>query len=170
MSELVGDKIRTLKIMLVNHKHCLTYMVYDDGFFVSSQNTNNVIRNWISGRYSRLKVRFGWLPPLHPTVYITRNWLQKSGLYDESYKIAVDSDWLVRFLYEMHPKVSYLNEYIVRMRMGGLSTDPQKVRQKWKEDIRVYRSHKIHPYFALFCKIFSKIPQFISAKFVRIRV
>lgn len=155
MSELVGDKIRTLKIMLVNHKHCLTYMVYDDGFFVSSQNTNNVIRNWISGRYSRLKVRFGWLP-LHPTIYIMRNWLHKCGLY-ESYKIAADSDWLVRSLYEMHSKVSYLNEYIVRMRIGELSTDPQKVKRKWKEDIRVYRSHKIHPYFALFCKICKNI-------------
>lgn len=41
------------------------------------------------------------------------------GLYDESYKIAADSDLLVRYLYEADLKVYYLNKYIVKMRMGA---------------------------------------------------
>lgn len=53
--------------------------------------------------------------------------MDKWGLYDESYKIAADSDLLVRYLYEADLKVYYLNKYIVKMRMGGLSTDAGKV-------------------------------------------
>ena len=67
--------------------------------------------------------------------------MDKWGLYDESYKIAADSDLLVRYLYEADLKVYYLNKYIVKMRMGGLSTDAGKSKQKWAEDLRMYKSH-----------------------------
>ena len=57
--------------------------------------------------------------------------MDKWGLYNESYKIAADSDLLVRYLYEADLKVYYLNKYIVKMRMGGLSTDAGKSKLKW---------------------------------------
>lgn len=41
------------------------------------------------------------------------------GTLRRSYKIAADSDLLVRYLYEANLKVYYLNKYIVKMRMGG---------------------------------------------------
>lgn len=91
--------------------------VYGNGLFVDPDNTDKVIRNWMGGSYSKWKVRHGWLP-LHPTCYIRKECYDRYGLYDESYKIAADSDLLVRFLYEADLKVEYLNEYIVRMRMG----------------------------------------------------
>ena len=108
-------------------------------------------------------VKNGWLP-LHPTVYIKKECMDKWGLYDESYKIAADSDLLVRYLYEADLKVYYLNKYIVKMRMGGLSTDAGKSKLKWAEDLRMYKSHGIKPISALKGKILSKIPQFIEAR------
>lgn len=47
----------------------------------------------------------------------------KCGLYDESYKIAADTNFLVNYLYNCHLKVAYLPEFVTRMRMGGMSTD-----------------------------------------------
>lgn len=138
-------------------------LVYGNGLFVDSERTDKVVRNWISGHYSRGKVRYGWLP-LHPTVYIKREAMERWGLYDESYRIAADSDLLVRYLYEAVLKVVYMDRYIVRMRMGGLSTDPEKMKRKWTEDIRMYRSHGFNPYVSLCCKVLSKVPQFVSAK------
>ena len=41
----------------------------------------------------------------------------REGLYDESYKIAADTDLLVRYLYKSRLKVEYLRRYIVRMRI-----------------------------------------------------
>ena len=96
--------------------------IYGNGLFVDSDNTDKVVRNWMGGKYSKWKVRHGWLP-LHPTCYIRKSCIDKWGLYDESYKIAADSDFLFRYLYEANLKVEYVNEYIVRMRMGGLSTE-----------------------------------------------
>lgn len=140
--------------------------IYGNGIFVDIEDTSCIVRNWISGTYSKNKVRRGWLP-LHPTVYIRRECFSKWGLYDEGFKIAADSDFLVRYLYETNIKVAYLNEYIIKMRMGGLSTDRKKMKEKWKEDLRLYRSHGFNPYLALGLKITSKIPQFIQARFMK---
>lgn len=137
--------------------------IYGNGLFVDPENTDKVIRNWMGGSYSKWKVRHGWLP-LHPTCYIRKACFDQYGLYDESYKIAADSDLLVRFLYEANLKVEYLNEYIVRMRMGGLSTDSARRKKMWDEDIRMYRSHGFPPTLTKLEKMAWKVPQFISAK------
>lgn len=139
--------------------------LYGNGLFVNSENTGKVIRNWIGGTYRTWKVRHGWLP-LHPTCYIKRDAMMKRGLYNETYKIAADSDFLLRYLMGGDLTVTYLNEYIVRMRMGGLSTDSGRRKQMWKEDIRVYHSHGINPIVAKIEKMMWKVPQFVKAKFM----
>ncbi|MDR2410697.1 MAG: glycosyltransferase [Bacteroidales bacterium] len=138
-----------------------TDIVYGNGIYVSPKHPEKIIRNWISGEYRKKKIEQGWLP-LHPTVYVKRKVFDRCGLYDESYKIASDSDMLVRMLYKNSFEIYYLNEYIVRMCMGGISTSFKSQIYKWKEDIRMYRSHSFHPYWTLGKKILSKIPQFVK--------
>jgi glycosyltransferase len=137
--------------------------VYGDGLFVDVNDTQMPVRNWIGGSYSKAKVKLGWLP-LHPTCYIRREEHEQVGLYNEKYKIAADTDFLVRALYEHTLKVSYLKRYIVRMRMGGLSTDSSKRKAMWKEDIDVYSSHGFLALPTKIMKMMWKVPQFISAK------
>lgn len=139
-------------------------MVYGNGLFVKADNIHKIIRRWWSGHYRRWKVRIGWLP-LHPTCFIRRDVMMREGLYDESYKIAADTDLLVRYLYKAKLKVAYLNRNIVKMRMGGLSTDSNKRKQMWKEDIRLYRAHGFAPLPTKLMKMMWKVPQFIIAKF-----
>jgi glycosyltransferase len=136
-------------------------LVYGNGLFVDAENIHKIVRNWISGNYGKSKIHWGWLP-LHPTVYIRKTCIDRIGMYDERFQISADSDFLIRCLYKENLAVSYLNEYIVRMRMGGLSTSISKQMKKWKEDLFLYRSHGFNPYIALTGKILSKIPQFIS--------
>ena len=100
-------------------------LVYGNGLFVDFEHTDS------------------WLP-LHPTVYIRREVMGRWGLYNENYKIAADTDLLVRYLYEADLRVEYLNKYIVRMRMGGLSTDSARRKQMWKEDVGIYRAHGLN--------------------------
>ena len=122
--------------------------LYADGIFVSEQNTYKVVRKWIGGKYARWKVRCGWLP-LHPTCYIKREVMMKCGLYDESYKIAADT------------------EFVTRMRMGGMSTDSAKRKKMWDEDIRVYTGYDFKPVtLTKLMKMAWKVPQFIKAKFM----
>lgn len=136
--------------------------LYGDGLFVSPDDTNKVVRNWIGGNYRLWKVRHGWLP-LHPTCYIRRDVMMRLGLYNESYKIAADSDLLVRYLLTGGLTVTYLNEYVVRMRTGGLSTDSTKRKKMWEEDIRVYVSHGLWPTLTKLEKMAWKVPQFVLA-------
>ena len=87
--------------------------LYGNGLFVNAENTDKVVRKWIGGDYRLWKVRHGWLP-LHPTCYIRREVIERRGLYNETYRIAADSDFLLRYLLGGDITVTYLNEYIVR--------------------------------------------------------
>lgn len=136
--------------------------LYGDGLFVDPDNTDKVVRNWIGGSYRLWKVRHGWLP-LHPTCYIRREVVNRLGLYNESYKIAADSDLLLRYLITGGLTTTYLGEYIVKMRMGGLSTDSAKRKKMWDEDIRVYASHGMAPTLTKLEKMAWKVPQFVLA-------
>ena len=138
--------------------------LYADGIFVNEVYTDKVVRKWVGGKYARWKVRCGWLP-LHPTCYIRRDVMMRYGLYDESYKIAADTHLLVNYLYHCRLKVAYLPEFVTRMRMGGLSTSPEKRKKVWDEDIRVYSEYGFKP--AVLTKLMKmawKVPQFIKAK------
>jgi glycosyltransferase involved in cell wall biosynthesis len=137
--------------------------VYGDGLFVDAKNTDKPVRKWIGGSYSKLKVKLGWLP-LHPTCYHRREVIEKVGYYNETYKIAADTDFLIRSLYEHDLKVSYLKRYIIRMRMGGLSTDSSKRKSVWKEDVTIYSNHGFWAVPTKIMKMMWKVPQFIKAK------
>ena len=138
------------------------YEAINKGIRVNPDNTDKVVRNWIGGDYRLWKVRHGWLP-LHPTCYIRREVMMRLGLYNESYKIAADSELLVRYLMTGGLSVTYLKEYVVRMRMGGLSTDSAKRKKMWGEDIRVYSSHGLWPTLTKLEKMAWKVPQFVLA-------
>ena len=141
-------------------------IVYGDGLFVDAHQTDKVIRDWRSGNYRRWKVRLGWLP-LHPTVYMKRSAIEQYGLYNENYKIAADSDFLVRYLYKADLQVEYLGKYVLRMRMGGLSTDSQKRKAMWNEDVRMFRENGFWGVPEKILKMGWKVPQFINAKLKR---
>lgn len=137
--------------------------LYGDGVFVNHKNTEKMVRKWIGGTYRLWKVKHGWLP-LHPTCYIRRSAMLKRGLYNEGYKIAADSDLLFRYLLVGDLSVTYLPEYIIKMRMGGMSTDSNKRKQMWQEDVRMYSSHGMSPMITKIEKMLWKVPQFIKAR------
>ena len=137
--------------------------LYADGLFVDADDTRKVIRRWIGGRYSKWKVRHGWLP-LHTTCYIRRDYMMAHGLYDTQYSIVADTDLLLRYLLGEDIKVAYLPEYVTRMRMGGVSTDASQRLKMWKEDVKAYANHGFaFPTLKKIEKVLWKIPQFLTA-------
>ena len=138
--------------------------LYGDGIFVNPDDNTTVVRKWIGGAYRLWKVKHGWLP-LHPTCYIKRDILMRKGFYNETYKIAADSDFLLRLLLPGDLNVVYLQENIIKMRMGGLSTNSEKRRQMWREDECIYNSHGLSPRLSKIEKVLWKLPQYIRAKF-----
>ena len=111
-------------------------MVYADGVFVNEH--GKAVRVWKGGKNRRWKLCCGWLP-LHTTSYIRKSVFDKYGLYDESFRIAADTKMLLKLLYQERLKTAYLPHYVVRMQMGGASTDMNRQQEMWKEDIRVFK-------------------------------
>lgn len=142
-------------------------LVYADGYFVDADNQQLVRRVWRSGSYHRWKVRVGWLP-LHTTLYMKRNTLMEGSLYNETIRTASDTDFLIRYLY-VHPvKVCYMPRMTMMMRMGGLSTDANRRRQVWNEDVSIMRRYHFWPAPLIkLCKMAWKVPQVIEAKLKR---
>ena len=155
-NQVISDIVRKFKETKAD-------FVYGDGIYVKSDDIHKLVRIWKGGAYHRWKVKLGWLP-LHPTCYIRRDVMMREGLYDESYKIAADTDLLVRYLYKAQLKVAYLHRRIIRMRMGGLSTDSEKRKLMWNEDVKLYKAHGFMAMPTKIMKMMWKVPQFIKAK------
>ena len=152
---LYGSSVISQVVSMLEQNH--VEMIYGDGLFMRD---NRVVRNWISGCNSRLKLRMGWLP-LHPTCYVRRSVYIKYGMYDERYKIAADTEWLFRMLYVNRIKTFYSHRYIVKMQMGGLSTSSSRRRTMWQEDTAIYCSFHQPGLAMKMMKMLWKIPQFI---------
>lgn len=134
--------------------------VYGDGVYVSNDKQERLIRNRIGGVFSLKKVKKGWLP-LHPTVYLKKNIIDKYGLYNLDFKIASDTEFLLRYLYKYEIKMSYVDSYIVKMRMGGMSTSFKRAFEVLQEDYRIYKFHGLAAMGTVFLKKTSALKQYI---------
>ena len=82
-------------------------------------NGEQVIRKWKMGEGS---IDQGWMPG-HPTLFLKREIFEKYGLYDTSYRISGDYEFIVRFLKDKENKLAYLPETVVSMFYGGTSSN-----------------------------------------------
>ncbi|OZG73678.1 glycosyl transferase [Hahella sp. CCB-MM4] len=136
--------------------------VYGDLEYVSGIDESKVIRKWVSGKFNRRKIGFGWMPP-HPTFYMKRKHYQKYGGFSLGYKIAADYDSILRYLWKNSLDAKYIPDVLVRMKTGGASNRSLKnILIKSKEDFQALKANGISPLFPLIWKNISKIPQFIN--------
>ncbi len=82
---------------------------------------DKVIRNWHMGQG---EIRDGWMPG-HPTLYLRREIYEKYGLFDTSYKISADYDFMIRILKNGN-MLAYLPITIISMYYGGTSNKSMK--------------------------------------------
>lgn len=134
--------------------------VYGDGVYVSNDANERLIRNRIGGLFSLNKVKKGWLP-LHPTVYLKKSVIDKYGVYNLDFKIASDTEFLLRYLYKYKIKMSYINTYIVKMRMGGMSTNVKQALEVLYEDYKIYKFHGLTAFMVVFLKKTIALRQYV---------
>lgn len=135
-------------------------LIYGKGMYVSPADLNKVYRIYTSDPFKKEYLNFGWIP-LHPTIYVKREIYEKYGLYNPGYSIAGDYDISLRWFQNENIKKFYLNQWTVKMRLGGKSTSLSLQRKKSAEDLKIIRSHGLSGLFTLCFKIGRKIPQYI---------
>lgn len=139
-----------------------TDAVYGDLHYVAKENTNQVIRNWVSGEYNPINFYKGWMPP-HPTVFLKRELYEKFGLFRTDMRISADYELMIRLFLKNNSKMKYLNKVITKMRVGGESNRNFKSRiDANKQDRMAWQVNGLSPkWYTLYLKPLSKLKQFI---------
>lgn len=143
-------------------------LIYANGQYVDQYDTSVVRRIYPSRPFKKRDLHFGWIP-LHTTIYVRRQVFEKYGLYMTNFSIASDYGISLRWFLNDEIKKEYLNEWVVKMRMGGKSTTMSLQRTKSKEDLQIIKQFKLAGYFTLGCKIGRKIPQYLLPRIVKYR-
>lgn len=95
----------------------------------------------------------------HTGTVISKNLIDKLGLYDIKYSISSDTDYLIR-LFKKKNNIKLLNSFICFMETGGLSTNYKTFLKKLIQDLQIYYKHfGVYSIYKYFIKIFSKIDQ-----------
>ena len=95
--------------------------IFGDVVFVSPHNLQKVVRYYSSAKWTPARFAYGYMPA-HPSFYVKRSYFADIGYYNTNFKIASDFELLVRFLYNHKLTYKYLNQVMVVMRTGGIST------------------------------------------------
>lgn len=137
--------------------------LYADLQYVDSDDLSRVTRTWISGEYKRLKFLNGWMPP-HPTFFLKRDNYNKYGLFTQNFASAADYELMLRMLFKHNLQCLYLNEIIIKMRVGGVSNSSIKNRiQANLDDRKAWEINGLKPrWYTLYLKPISKLAQFIK--------
>ena len=149
------------KIVEVFKNNPNTDAIYGNGIYVTNDDEQKIVRNRIGGEYDYKRLKSGWLP-LHPTVYIKKSIINKYGKYNLNFKIASDTEFLLRYLFKHKINIIYLNTYIVKMRMGGLSTNYKRAFEVLKEVYNIYKFHQISGIRGVFQKKILALIQYIK--------
>lgn len=89
-------------------------------------------------------VAFDDMPIEHPAMFVRASVYTQLGLYDESYRIAADFEFVLRML-DAGISSQYIAEPLVRFRLGGVSTSFEVA--SYKEAIRARIAHGSSPLF-----------------------
>jgi glycosyltransferase involved in cell wall biosynthesis len=101
------------------NENTTTMSLIGDIAFINT--SNKITRHYSSKNWAPFFLRFGVMPP-HPSFYCRRELFSKHGNYRTDFKIAADFELLLRFLLINKVNYKYINQIIVLMNPGGLST------------------------------------------------
>ena len=135
-------------------------IVYANGQYVDADNAIQIKRIYPAKKYRKSLLYFGWIP-LHTTIFVRKAIFEKYGLYREEFYIASDYEMSLRWFTNPVIKKVFLNNWVVKMCLGGKSTDMRQQKKKSAEDLIIIKEHGLLGYFTLFCKIGRKIPQYL---------
>lgn len=109
--------------------------VYGDNMIVDFNDINKQVRLHVNTDFARWKMRMGFMLS-HPTFYCKKSVFDKFGLFNDTYKIAADFEWLLRTIFIGNIKLHYIRRVQTKMRAGGAS------QSGWKSHSIVMKEHK----------------------------
>lgn len=116
--------------------------LFADLVYVKSKNLDKIVRYYDSSKFNPSKFSHGWMPA-HPTFFVKRTMYKKYGVFRTDLKISADFDILARFLHSHKISYHYMQEVLVKMRVGGVSTSFSSIWINNIEQLKVCRDNNI---------------------------
>jgi len=138
-------------------------LVYGDLFYVKPDNTNKVVRKWVSKKYYAKYFENGNVPP-HPTLFVNRKVYEQAGLFNLDFKLAADYEFMLRIFKKHHFSSRYINKVIVKMRLGGATNKSfSNIKRQNIEILNAWRHNELKPPLLLMLfRLFKRLIQFIK--------
>lgn len=135
--------------------------VYGDLLYVEQDNTDKVVRKWITGNYTKDAFKKGW-HPAHPSFFVRKSVYEKYGYFNLKYGLAADFELMLRFMEKHQIKGVYLPFPMVRMRLGGATNKSIKNILKGNQEcIAAFKNNNIKvPAFYPVIRLLPKLKQF----------
>jgi len=136
--------------------------VYGNILICKKDDIYKTVRKWISVPYKKRFFEQGDIFP-HPTLFIKKKVYDIVGNYYLPYKVAADYEFMLR-AFKVHGfNPFFINEFFVRMRLGGNSTGSIKnIIKGNKEIFDAWKKNNLsYPFQLFFLRPLKKILQFI---------
>jgi len=134
-------------------------IVYGDLDFVATDDTDKVVRTWITKPFEPGSFKHGWHPP-HPTFFVKKEIYQQFGYFNTRYSLAADFELMLRFLEKHQVASSYLPVSMVKMRIGGASGVASSFLKRNLEVIQSFKMNKFK--ISIFYPIYRLMPKILS--------
>lgn len=96
-------------------------IVYGNVEFMSADSTLQSTRIVSPKKFQPWHMFFGWMPP-HPATFIRRFVIDQVGEYNLNYTSAADFEYFIRIFLNRKFASSYINQIVVTMREGGITS------------------------------------------------
>jgi glycosyltransferase involved in cell wall biosynthesis len=140
-------------------------ILYGDLQYVKSDNLSKVVRNWKSMPYYNNFFEHANVPP-HPTLFVHSRVYKEAGVFDVQYRLASDYEFMLRIFKKYTFKSLYINQLIVKMRLGGATNkNIRNIVIGNNEILTAWRKNSlVAPITLLPLKIIKRILQFVNKK------
>lgn len=135
--------------------------VYGDVGFVRKDQDDKIVRYYSSAIFRTKLFTWGFMPA-HPTFFCYRRFFEEFGYYRTDLQIAADFDLLLRFLRKHQLYAVYIPEMLVKMNMGGKSTNGLSSTLRINKEIKqILKDHQLpSSYVRLYARYFVKVWEF----------
>jgi glycosyltransferase involved in cell wall biosynthesis len=141
---------------------------FGDLVYVSKDNLR-LIRNWKSRPFVKGAFANGWCPA-HPTFYIRNSALARCGVFDLSFKLASDVEFMMRYLERCGVSAVYIPHVLVRMRVGGATNQNWRNVLQQNQEVLVALKKNLVPFIIVgffVRKLQNRLWQYITARLGR---
>ncbi len=158
--DLFCDSCAIEKVMDIFNKNNTLDAVYADLYYVAQNDTSQVVRKWKTGKQKLF--RTGWHPG-HPTLYLKKKVYDDYGLYNLDFKLVADFELMLRVFDKYQINACYLPEYLVKMRLGGITN--KSLKNIYRQNVECVKAFsinniKVNKIVYPICRLFPKLFQF----------